>query len=210
MKASIQEEFNESTDKYLCQLNECFVPEVRHNIGLLAKRLLVAWTKQQTVYIIGNGGSAANAIHIANDLHYGIGGCGKGAKIAGLRVEALPANQGIITCLGNDIGYENIFSHQLCVKGQPGDVLIALSGSGNSQNIVNGIEKAKETGMDTFAILGFEGGKCKEMVDVPIHFSISDMQIAEDTQLITGHLCMQWLNRNKPTDSVRPLKSLGT
>ena len=210
MKTSIKEEFNESTDKYLSQLNRCFTPELSRNIGLLARRLLIAWKKQQSVYIIGNGGSAANAIHIANDLHYGIGGCGKGAKIAGLRVEALPANQGIITCLGNDIGYDNIFSHQLCVKGQPGDVLIALSGSGNSQNIVNAIEKAKETDMDTFAILGFEGGRCKELVDIPIHFSISDMQIAEDTQLITGHLCMQWLNRNKPTDSIRLLENPAT
>jgi len=209
MKANIQDEINESTGKYLSQLNECFVPDVRHKIGLLAKRLLKAWTKQQNVYIIGNGGSAANAIHIANDLHYGIGGCGTGAKIAGLRVEALPANQGIITCLGNDIGYHNIFSHQLCVKGQHGDVLIALSGSGNSQNIVNAIKKAKEIDMDTFAILGFEGGRCKEIVDVAIHFGVSDMQIAEDTQLITGHLCMQWLNRNKPTDSARLLKGLG-
>ena len=116
----------------------------------------------------------------------------------GLRVEALPANAGVITCLANDTGYENIYAHQLQVKGRPGDLLIALSGSGNSPNIVKALEIASIQKMKTFAILGFSGGRCLELAQNPIHFQIDDMQISEDTQLVVGHLCMQWLNRNKP------------
>ena len=115
-------------------------------------------------------------------------------------MEALTANSGIVTCLANDIGYENIFSHQLQVKANPDDVLLVLSGSGNSSNIVRALTTAKSMNMSTFAILGFSGGKCLNIADVPIYFPIDDMQIAEDVQLIGGHLCMQWLNSNQPTN----------
>ena len=148
---------------------------------------------------MGNG-SAANAIHLANDFHYGIGACGEGRKLTGLRVEALPANPGVITCLANDTGYENIFAHQLEVKGNKGDMLIVLSGSGNSENIVRALQMSKKIGMKSIAILAFNGGRAIELADTSIHFRINDMQIAEDTQLIVGHLCMQWLTNNKPNE----------
>ena len=122
-----------------------------------------------------------------------------GKKIAGIKVEALPANPGIITCLANDTGYENIFSHQLEVKGKSGDMLIALSGSGNSDNIVRAIRTARRIGISSYAIVAFDGGICKKEADKSIHFEINDMQIAEDTQLIVGHICMQWLSKNKPS-----------
>ena len=149
---------------------------------------------------------AANAVHIANDLHYGIGACGPGRQIPGLRIEALPANTGVITCLANDTGYDNIYAHQLEVKGEKGDLLIALSGSGNSPNIIKAIVTANTIGVQTFAILAFTGGKCKELAETVIHFDINDMQIAEDTQLIVGHLCMQWLNAHKP-DQIQALSN---
>ena len=118
----------------------------------------------------------------------------------GLRVDALPANAGVITCLANDTGYDNIYSHQLEVKGRPGDLLIVLSGSGNSANVVRALKTANQIGMRSFAIVAFGGGRCLELADMPIHFKINDMQIAEDTQLVVGHLCMQWLNSNKPNE----------
>ena len=150
------------------------------------------------MYICGNGGSAANAIHMANDLHYGIGACGTGARVPGLKVEALPANSGVITCLANDTGYDNIYAHQLKVKGSKGDLLIVLSGSGNSVNVVRALETAKCIGINSFAIVAFSGGRCKEMAETAIHFPINDMQVAEDAQLIADHLCMQWLGRTNP------------
>jgi D-sedoheptulose 7-phosphate isomerase len=183
---------------YLQRLQDSFSSAILERIEILAKELLRAWVDGSHVYICGNGGSAANAIHMANDFHYGIGSCGAGPRLPGLRVEALPANAGIITCLANDTGYDNIYAHQLQVKGRKDDVLIVLSGSGNSTNVVRALETAKQLGLKSFAILAFSGGRCLELADRPIHFTIDDMQIAEDTQLVVGHLCMQWLNANKP------------
>lgn len=183
---------------YLDRLNSCFSGVILEQIEVFAQDLQTAWIEGRQVYICGNGGSAANAMHMANDFHYGIGACGQGPKLPGLRVEALPANAGLITCLANDTGYENIYSHQLEVKGRPGDLLIVLSGSGNSANVVKALETSKRMGLRSYAILAFSGGRCRDLADVPIHFQIDDMQIAEDTQLIVGHLCMQWLNSHKP------------
>ena len=190
--------FSKRSRNYLDQLNSCFSDEIIDQIEILAKDLLAAWVEGRNLYICGNGGSAANAMHLANDFHYGIGACGPVPKLPGLRVEALPANSGLITCLANDTGYENIYSHQIEVKGRPGDLIIVLTGSGNSTNVVKALETSKSMGLRSYAILAFTGGKCLDLVDVPIHFPIDDMQMAEDTQLIVGHLCMQWLNSNKP------------
>ena len=198
--------FTDSTFSYLERLRDCFNKKNIVAVEKLAAALHQAWINGQNVYICGNGGSAANAIHIANDLHYGIGACGQGAKLPGLRIEALSANSGVLTCLANDTGYENIYSHQIEVKGRKGDVLIALSGSGNSPNIVKALKTANQMGVKTFAVIAFDGGKCKEIAKTVIHFEINDMQIAEDTQLVVGHLCMQWLNSHKP-DQINPLKN---
>ena len=114
--------FTDSTISYLERLRDCFNKKNIKAVEKLATALHQAWINGQNVYICGNGGSAANAIHIANDLHYGIGACGQGAKIPGLRIEALSANSGVLTCLANDTGYENIYSHQIEVKGRKGDI----------------------------------------------------------------------------------------
>ena len=162
-------------------------------IPLLAEAMKKTWVNGNSIFICGNGGSAGNAVHMANDFLYGAGV--KNGK--GLRVEALSANTAVITCLGNDLGYDQIYSEQVKVKGNPGDILIVLSGSGNSSNVVKAIEVANSIKMKTFAILGYDGGKCKDLADVSIHFDINDMQIAEDLQLIVGHMCMQWLCEQK-------------
>ena len=191
-------EFDKAARHYLANLNTVFTPDLLVKIEHACNSLYDAWVNQRQVFLCGNGGSAANALHIANDLHYGIGACGPAPIIPGMRVEALPANTGIITCLANDTGYENIFASQLKVRANQDDILIALSGSGNSPNIVNAITVARDLQMKSVAILAFDGGQCKELADLSIHFQIDDMQIAEDTQLIVGHLCMQWLNSHKP------------
>ena len=166
-----------------------FAWEIAHQLTL---SLQEAWRNNNTVFICGNGGSAGNAIHLANDFNYGID------KIngIGLRGEALPANASVLTCLANDEGYDSIFSQQLKVKANQNDVLIVLSGSGKSQNVVKALEVSNDIGMSSFAILGYSGGRCKELAKYPIHFEIEDMQIAEDLQLIVGHMCMQWLVGN--------------
>lgn len=160
----------------------------------LAEELHDCWATGRQVFLCGNGGSAGNAIHMANDFLYGI----SKTSGSGLRVNALPANSAVLTCLANDEGYDSIFSLQLAVLARAGDVLIVLSGSGNSGNILKALEQAKAIGMKTYAILGYSGGKAKAMADVPIHFPVDDMQISEDMQLVVGHMIMQWLYKNQP------------
>jgi len=185
MKSFMKDKYNE----YIEKLNMSLKSDVQEQIQLLADALLEAWKNKKTVFICGNGGSAGNAIHLANDFNYGI----DKKNGIGLKIDALTANQSVITCIANDEGYENIFSQQLKVKANKGDTLIVLSGSGNSANVVKALLTGNELGLKTFAILGFSGGKCKELAQVPIHFPIDDMQVAEDLQVIVGHMCMQWL-----------------
>lgn len=158
-------------------------------VGVLAEELLGCWRTGRQVFICGNGGSAGNAVHLANDFLYGI------SKTAGsgLRVHALTANTAVMTCLANDESYEKIFSLQLAVQARQDDVLIALSGSGNSPNILMALEQAHQMKMRTYAILGFSGGAAKNLAQVALHFPVNDMQISEDLQLIVGHMMMQWL-----------------
>ena len=179
---------------YLSRLQEVLASSDWSSVNLLAQDMLRCWQEKRQVFFCGNGGSAGNAVHLANDFLYGIAKKTGG----GLKVQALSANSAVITCLANDVGYDEIFSEQLAVQAQADDLLIALSGSGNSRNIVRAIEQAKSMGVKTYAILGFAGGECKELADVPIHFPVNDMQIAEDMQLIVGHMMMQWLYSNRP------------
>ena len=163
-------------------------------VAQLAADIHDCWVQKKQVFFCGNGGSAGNAIHLANDFLYGIAKRPGG----GLRVHALSANPAVITCLANDIGYDRIYSEQLSVLANPGDVLVVLSGSGNSPNILAALDQAKAMQVKSYAILGYTGGKCKELADVPIHFAVDDMQIAEDLQLVVGHMLMQWLYTNRP------------
>ena len=164
------------------------------NLIELAGELRQAWSMGRQVFLCGNGGSAANAEHIANDLLYGIGA----GKRIGLRAIALTANTAALTCLANDIGYDEVFAYQIRVYAPPGDVLVALSGSGNSKNILKALEQGNSQGVETFAILGYDGGRAKDIAKHPIHCQVDDMQIAEDLQLMIGHMLMQWLRSNPP------------
>lgn len=166
------------------------------SVAKLANEMMRCWKKDCQVFICGNGGSAGNAIHLANDFLYGIAKKHGG----GLKINALSANSAVLTCLANDVGYEHIYSEQIAVLSKPGDLLIALSGSGNSKNIINAIEEANKLGLVTSAILGFSGGVCKKIVSIPIHFPVDDMQIAEDMQLIVGHMLMQWMYSNRSVE----------
>ena len=155
----------------------------------LANALMRAWAERKQVFIFGNGGSAGNAIHLANDFLYGI------SRQLGhaLRVTALPANSAVLTCLANDEGYDGIFFRQLAVLAEPGDVVIAFSGSGNSPNILRALEYCAEHQIESFAVLGYTGGKAKTLASHAIHVPVNDMQISEDLQLVVGHLMMQWM-----------------
>jgi D-sedoheptulose 7-phosphate isomerase len=158
-------------------------------VETLADDLLDCWKNGRQLFLCGNGGSAGNANHLANDFMYPL----SKRKGSAIRVHALSSNPAILTCLANDEGYENIFAFQLAAYARRGDVLLAFSGSGNSPNICKAIEEARRIGVTSYAVTGFSGGKAKAMADVAIHFPVDDMQIAEDTQTIIGHMIVQWL-----------------
>lgn len=152
----------------------------------LSNDLFDAWKSGAKVFTCGNGGSAANANHLANDFLHGISPQdGKGMK-----VHALTANSAVNTCLANDKGYENIFSNQLSALADTDDILIVFSGSGNSPNVIEATRKANNLGMKTHAILGFDGGKCKDLVGNTVLIPIDNMQVAEDFQMMIGHIIM--------------------
>ncbi len=154
------------------------------SIRRLADAIMRTWTSGHQVLLCGNGGSAANAEHFVNDLMYGVSP-GRGD---GVRAIALSSNPAVITCLGNDVGYDQIFSYQVAVLGLPGDLLLALSGSGNSPNILAALEAAHQRGLSTAAVVGFSGGRARTMADVVVHIPIDDMQISEDCMQLVGHV----------------------
>jgi D-sedoheptulose 7-phosphate isomerase len=158
-------------------------------VTILADELLDCALTGRRVFLAGNGGSAANAVHLANDFLY----AWSKQRGRGIRVNALPANTAIMSCLANDEGYDEVFSGQLAVHAEKNDLLLVFSSSGNSRNILRALEQARHMGVKSFAVLGFDGGKAKAACDVPIHFAVDDTQIAEDVQLILGHMIVQHL-----------------
>jgi len=181
--------FKHFLQDYLLRLKLALDQIPPETLEKLADSLMKAWKNSKHVFIMGNGGSAGNAIHLANDFLYGI----SRQTGHGLRVTALPSNSAVITCLANDEGYDNIFSNQLAVLCDQGDIVIAFSGSGNSPNIVKALEYCQKQNIESFAILGFSGGSAKDLASHAIHIPVDDMQISEDLQLVVGHMMMQWL-----------------
>ena len=141
--------------------------------------LVEAIKKARRVYLIGNGGSAANAIHLANDL-----------ISCGIKAHALTADVATLTAIANDFGYEHIFSRQIDVLGEPGDLLIALSGSGNSPNIIKALVAASKIGMDTFSVVGDFGKSAAPALSISCVSTGTSMQDAENLQLDVGHRAM--------------------
>lgn len=154
--------------------------------------LLSARDRGATVFFIGNGGSAATASHFANDL-----AIGTRCPDKPFRVISLTDNVSVLTALGNDEGYEQIFAKQLEVLGRPGDVLVAISASGNSPNLLRAFDKAKELGLSTFALTAFDGGKMKAAADDGIHVptGLKEYGPAEDAHMVLDHLVHAYLSR---------------
>lgn len=141
-----------------------------------------------TIYIAGNGGSASCSEHMAIDLMFG-------TKLVNpsIKTLCLSSNSSSLTATGNDIHYESIFSRQIGHLGNIDDLLIVISASGNSINLINAVNEAKNRGMRTLGILGFDGGKLLNLVDYKIHIKTEngDYGIAEDIQLMVNHLLVE-------------------
>lgn len=161
-------------------------------IGRFIQTLLDARDRGATIYFMGNGGSAATASHFANDL-----AIGTNSYIKPFRVVSLTDNQAIVTAVGNDFGYDEIFVRQLRVLGKAGDVVVGISASGNSSNLLRTFEYAKSAGIKTVAITAFDGGKMKQIADECIHVPTAPKEYgpAEDAHMVLDHLTGAYLMR---------------
>lgn len=164
---------------------------------------------RRRIFICGNGGSAATASHYAGDFNKGVNmgllgldGHKKGdAPFADLigsadeqmyDFECLSDNQPTMLAVANDESYNEVFRYPLSIKMKEGDIVIGISGSGNSANVINALDFAQKHGGIAIAIVGYDGGKMKKMADYSIHVDINDMQISEDVHMILDHL-MMWV-----------------
>lgn len=145
------------------------------------------------IFICGNGGSAATASHYCSDFNKGVS---ENQNIK-YNFECLSDNVPMLMAVANDISYDEVFRFPLRNKMNPGDILIGISGSGNSKNVVNAFEYAKEIGGTVIAIVGYNGGKMKKMADYSIHVDINDMQISEDIHMIIDHMMMYVLSHDR-------------
>lgn len=145
--------------------------------------LLRAREEDRTVYVLGNGGSAASAAHFVNDLAKG-----EQAGYRRFRSLALTENVPLLSAWANDASYEQVFAEQLRNFCRPGDVVVALSGSGNSPNVLNAVRLAREIGATTVGLTGFHGGQLIKMVDHCLVVPSDNMQHIEDMHLVALHL----------------------
>lgn len=159
----------------------------------VSEELLRAFKKQKTIFICGNGGSAATANHIVVDLMKCPLGRRGDKNIRTFNVISLSANSSMITAIANDISEDEIFAWQIKQYGKKDDVLIVISASGNSPNLLSATAMAIKKGMKTIGFLGFDGGRLKNMVDVYVHFEIDHYGIAEDFHLISLQLLCYYL-----------------
>lgn len=157
-------------------------------INKVVHQLEDARSRKADIYIFGNGGSAATASHYAGDFNKGVSGESEGNKY---RFHCLSDNIPTIMSIANDISYEEIFREQLKGILKKGDLVIGISGSGNSQNVINAVYYAKQMGCKVIGITGYHGGLLKELSDFHLDVEVDDMQIAEDIHMIFDHLIMR-------------------
>lgn len=138
------------------------------------------------IYICGNGGSAATASHFQNDFNKGV----SEYLDVPFRFHCLNDNMATIMAIANDIGYEEVFRFQLRGVLEPGDVLVAISGSGNSVNVLNAVNYAREQGNQVIGVTGYDGGKLKKLSSVSLHVPVNGMQVTEDVHMMFDHLMM--------------------
>ena len=145
-----------------------------------------AFAAKKAVYVFGNGGSAATASHFVNDFNKGV----FERTDMQPRFVCLSDNVPTLTAIANDIGYDEVFHFQLRGRIAPGDLVVAISGSGNTLNVIKAVEYAKTRDNKVIGLTGFDGGRLRELADVSLHAPVGSMQITEDVHMIFDHLMM--------------------
>jgi len=163
-----------------------------NEINAALNLLLETFENGNTVFVFGNGGSSATASHFQNDFNKGVSEHTKKK----FNFQCLNDNVATVMAVANDIGFEEVFRFQLVGHMKPGDVVLAISGSGNSKNVLNAVEYAKSQGGKVIGLTGFGGGKLKELSDVSLHVPVNSMQITEDIHMVFDHLMMSIFYRD--------------
>ncbi len=173
----------DTAEGYFTELNRVLRRLPYHIVDQIIAKLVRAYEENRTVYLFGNGGSASLASHSACDL-------GKGTAVNGtrrFRVLSLTDNIPLMTAWANDARYEDIFAEQLRNFVEQRDVVLAISGSGNSPNVLNGLRVAREAGAYTIGLTGYQGGKMKALCDLCLVVPCDNMQFIEDSHLCISH-----------------------
>ena len=188
----MKEQINKYFDKLIKTIQNIDTDELQRCVEIM----LEAYENENNIFICGNGGSASTASHFACDINKGVSyGLEKRFKVF-----SLTDNIATITAYTNDVNYDIVFVEQLKNFFKKGDVLIGISGSGNSKNVLNAIEYVNNNGGITIGWTGYNGGKLKEIAQYSVNANIDDMQISEDLHMIFTHLMMKIL-RKTLTDS---------
>ena len=174
-------------DRHINKLVEGISSVNFSEIEIASKFMIATLTEHRNIFIAGNGGSASLANHFVTDLSIGLSRDGIKAKAI-----SLSANDAILTAVSNDFGFEDIFSKQLACLGQKSDLLVIISSSGKSKNIVNALEVAKKIGMKTLSLVGFDGGVvvANSLSDLTLHVrtEIGEYEIVEDIHSVICHI----------------------
>ena len=163
-------------------LNKLDVEAISRAITLLEE----TWDAEGTVYVMGNGGSAATAAHYQNDFNKGI----SEHVEKKFRFQCLNDNVPTVMAIANDIGFDEVFRFQLLNKLQQKDIVLALSASGNSQNVINAVTYAKKCGCKVIGLTGYTGGILAGLSDVSLNVPVMSMQVTEDIHMVLDHLMM--------------------
>lgn len=183
----------EFSERYLKAAADCLKQLSAGDIAKVSRVLLDAYERGAQVFIIGNGGSAALASHFACDLAKTVLGKNIESTSKRFRAISLCDNVAVMTAWANDVAYERIFSEQLKALAQPGDVLLVITGSGNSPNVLEAVRMAKSLGLHTIGWLGFDGGKARAQLDDYILVPVHDYGLVEAGHDVLAHLITAWL-----------------
>ncbi len=187
---------NSEFSEYFKRLAETLDKVDTEAIEKMAGMLLNAREEGNTIFIFGNGGSGATASHVTGDFLKGI----SYQLDKRFRVQCLNDNDSGMMAISNDLSYEEIFIEQLKVFLRKDDLVIGISGSGNSANVVKAMQYAKTEGAKTIAFCGYKGGKIRELADLVVHAPVQDMEITEDVHIIIFHALKQSLMRRLKGD----------
>ncbi len=180
-------DFTKQIEEYYQREKQIIDALDKNEINEALNAILRHYENEDIIYVLGNGGSSATANHMVCDFDKGISLDLKKQ----FRVISLSDNIPMIMAIGNDIGFEDVFYLQLKNKLKPTDLVIAISGSGNSRNIVKAVQYANEVGAEVIGLTGYAGGKLKNMANINVHVPVEDMQITEDMHMSFVHVAMQ-------------------